>query len=193
MTEKIDELLRDCGMFPNCPTLRGRAERQPFVEYQGQLYANSNNRLLPAMVEQTSVVQLMETLANDPNLSQPFQPLPVDRFSFDRAYSETESILLEDGTYFAFHTLANAFEAGVLHEAKKESQVAVMQASCSPRLITQWWLCPDIDMQITVRRKELVTLWGDNLNSIWVATYDDKPKEVFWDTSIGYFLWREFL
>jgi hypothetical protein len=145
------------------------------------------------MVEQTSVVQLMETLANDPNLSQPFQPLPVERFSFDRAYSETEAIQFEDGTYFAFHTLANAFEAGVLHEAKKGSQVAVMQASCSPRLITQWWLCPDPEMQKTVRRSELVTLWGHNLDSIWVATYDDKPKEIFWDTSIGYFLWREFL
>lgn len=194
MTEKIDELLRDCGMFTGSPTLRVKAKNHQRLSYAGQVYClSSDTRLLPVMVEQTSVVQLMETLANDPNLSQPFQPLPVGRFSFDRVYSETESIQLEEGTYFAYHTLANAFEAGVLLEAKNEKQVTVMQAACSPRLITQWWLCPDPAMQRTIRRQGLVTLWGDELDSIWVATYDDKPKEIFWETSIGYFLWREFL
>lgn len=143
----------------------------------------------PPMIDQTDLVDLVNNLSIDEGLAPAFDPFPIDRSDFSAVENSTESYQLPDGTFLGFYSLVTSFRSGNLPEAEGSSDaVANMQVACKARTVTQWWLVSDKLLLETLKMEELPLLRSADRKSYWVATFDEEPKESFWQTSIGYCL-----
>lgn len=189
----IDPQLYDAGMFPDYPDLRMRyRQRKPAAVCPPAPYRYR-------MIEQTGLVKFMEMLLNDSGLSEGLDPLPMDIDTFQKSYSDSEAVQLEDGTWMKPETISAAWyeesntesllpEITTEGRAGREGRVASLMASAKTREVTQWWLCCDAGLAKTVESLQLVTVCSADEESVWVASYDETPCNDFWETSIGFCL-----
>lgn len=178
----------DAGMFYGVPDLRFRLKRSSGVAVHSKLQRTR-------FIDQTDIVKFLEMVVSDPALSEGLEPIPAEVSDFQAAAVDTEAVQLEDGTWVTDMTIREAwYDDGncgydLLPEAKgDEAKASSLMASVKPRTVTQWWLCPDKELVETMESYRLVTVSSADGRSKWFATYDEAPKEDFWETSIGFCL-----
>ena len=161
----------DAGMFPERPGLR----HTKAGDWQSSRWRN--------LIDQTDLVTFLRNLASDPMLAEQFNPLPLTIEDFER--TETEAVQLPNGQWLAFHTIYPEHYHGLLPEAAKNEEAAVLQATCKPRDPTQWWLVAEPRFLEVVKEEQFPLLASQDNLSYWVPTFDEKPKHNFYLTSVG--------
>lgn len=187
--KNLEKLVRDSGMFSNSTYLRKRL-RETTVIFDPSKYQKVDRAFVPKAIDQTDLIKLMDNMTADPGTSVQWQPLPMERFPFERVAAESEAIELPDGVFVSFHSLLPMWQAGLLPEATSEEQVAIMQASCQPRVPSQWWLITEDKLLNIARENQIPLLYGDDDSFAWVPTFDEELQDNFYKTSIGFCLWQ---
>lgn len=167
----LNRLGADAGMFFLHPELRRLAPPPAFEP-------------LDVMVEQTAIVKLLENMVMDGGIAEAFSPLPISRGNFLLSHQRSESVCVS-GVWMTTDTIHAAWEKGVLPEARSQQKVLNLVYETKARGATQWWLCGSKTVAREARTHRLPFLEADCGDSLWLPTYDDKPKESFWQTSIG--------
>lgn len=177
---KLDKTLGpDAGMFCRYPGLRFSTNPRPLDI--------PRDRADEIFIDQTSLVELVENLALDDGLAEAFKPFPIGRTAFSQHAELTKTYELPDGTHMMFYTLLEAYREGVLPEAEGVAQnVANMQVAVKERQPTQWWLMANHPQwRKTMAEAGVAFLKSMDRGSWWVATYDERLKDSFWETSMG--------
>ena len=162
----------DAGMFQERPEMR-------HLRWPG----NWKSSRWRQFVDQTDLVRFVENLVSDPALAEQFEPVPIEQFAM--SFACMEAVQLPSGQWLGFDAIYSEYMAGCLVEAPENDQVAVLQATCQPRQVTQWWLICEPEFCQIAEREGIPLLISADGRSKWIGTYDEEPKEFFYQTSIG--------